>query len=367
MSEQTLQDQLTEVENKLAMENQKGAEKNPTIVAGLERQQSDLIKSIEQTEQDQAAQLRIQTETKEVEYFLDNLEFNGITMRELFMDEQRYQFGRIAVQAKLIEFVERYNDEIKIIQIEHKEFERAAADRELQLQRQNDELQKITADKHKELEDSVRIYEEMSVKINSLERELSDIESKRDAAVSKADGLELLVSEKQAQIDILREESFVGARNVPNVINLESQKQQMQALAEQIKANRIRIYDVVPDNEINPRSYTAKRCDNGEEVTYNWTQERNYTIEKDEALVSQFRQQHAQGPVQDNPLDETNVAVEVVTPALPEVTFPPNFQVPSGSEVDRDTTVQSGNETVEERLAALEAHVFGFVKGQEVA
>lgn len=358
MNEKTLQEQLDEVNAKLSAEKDLGSQKDAEKIAVLEQQQADILKAIMDAtqatalaDQEQAIQLKIESETREVEYFLDNLEFDGVGMRELFVNEERYQLGRIVVQGKLIEFIEKYNDQIKIIQIENN-----------QLQRQYDSLSSE--------------YDKLVIEIGQVGNKLSeaiaraeDAESKRDAAVAKADGMEILVQEKQAQIDILRTENAVGAVNAPYVVDLEARREEARAIAESIKASRIKVYDVTPDNVINPKNYTAKRVDNDEEVTYNWTQEKKYEV-MDTEQVLQFRNEHAQ----ENNLPDLTlvnpVISEVVAPDITVTAEQFRSGMDSAQEDENVSQMDSGGAEVsgyaqgmapsaqlENRIAALEADV----------
>jgi hypothetical protein len=280
------------------------------------------IAAIEEAEQNEAAQkVVIQEATQKADYFLDNLVVEGLTMSQLSASDEAYQLLRMAVQSKIVELEGQAVNDLKLLELSHKEELRAAEDRELQLQRQNDELQK-------EINDGIKTTLELVGKLkkeqeNGTEQALlrKDAESKRDAAMAKVDGLELLVSEKQAQIDILRTENAVGASKAPYVIDMEVQRAQMKELADQIKASRIHVYDVKPDNDINPKNYTAKRADNDQEVSYNWTQRNKYIELKDEEEVNRFRQQHAEQSAVSNPTLDPAYQIQPIA----EVTAPESF------------------------------------------
>ena len=181
--------------------------------------------------------------------------------------------------------------------------------------------------------------------------ELSDLQSKLSNAASEIDRL-------NSHVDDLRKEIAVGARNAYTVIDSEEQGKQMKELADRIKASRIHVYDVVPDSEINAKNYTAKRADNGEEVTYNWTQAKNYIEIKDAAEVERFREQFSnQNAVQDSTLgnDEIpNVTQEETFPTIPSA-IAPEINVPAEIQLVVSAPTDSGQgQTVEERFEAIE-------------
>jgi hypothetical protein len=343
--DKTLQEQLTGVEALLEQEKAKGPQKDADVIARLEQQQADVLLKMDaekaKVEQEAAQKVVIQTATVDAAYFLDNLVIEGLTMRQLTAGESEYQMLRIGVQSELISRAEKLAG----------------------LQKMIDSLAKVN--------------EQMSMEHGKLILDKEDAESKRDAAMAKVDGLELLVSEKQAQIDILRNEIAVGAQQAYKVVDLDAQAQQMKELADKIKASRIHVYDVVPDNDINPKNFTAKRVDNGESITYNWTQENNYIVLKDEAEVSRFRDQHATQAAAE-PVAETAVQ-DTTLVTIPEALHVSEGNIPSQTEVPTPDTVASGvsstdgksGETVtaeqlETRLAQF-AVEHGLVQQQAVA
>jgi hypothetical protein len=377
--EKTLRDQLVDVENALEAEKQKGAQKDQDEVTRLETKQAELLTAIMDEEQEAVAMVKIETDTLEITSFLDTLVIEGLPMRELTAGENEYQMLRIAVETKLIEQSVKAASEVKLINLQHQEDLRAAADRELQLKRQNDELQaKIEAEMKQAQDDAVE-YSNLLQQIAKLELDKQDADSKRDAAVRDKESLEELLAEKQNHIETLRAEIAVGAVRATQVID---QSAQLKEIADKIKASRIHVYDVVPDNEYAPKNFTAKRTDNGKEVSYNWTQARNYIVVTDEEEVSRFRTEHAtQSVVSDSALDETAVnleepealqMVEEATTPLSEETFRPEEVQTVPDPMDRDSVVsESYAETVSrqefETLKGKVEHLYRVANISEVA
>jgi hypothetical protein len=325
----------TEIKEQLLLEtiesnNQKIIQNasNESKVRAIESENKMLKAELEQirnsqTEQVAAQQIRFEAVAAEASYFLDNLIIEGLTMRELCADDPQYQMLRIAVQTKIISLSE---DNSKLV----------------------GDIQAEEAEKQRQLRSELA----------QSKLETADYQSKLKAATDEIVRLEW-------HVDDLRKEIAVGARNAYKVTDVE-QSEQLKQLAEQIKASRIHVFDVVPDSEINPKNYTAKRVDNGDVVSWNWTQSKNYVEVKDEAEAARFRLQFAnQEALQDISLgNETPVDVvqEDIFPEIPSA-IAPEINVPGEIQVAIPAPADGGQgQTVEERLSALEAHVFGYVK-----
>lgn len=351
---QTLQQQLDEVEALITAEKAKGANKDQAVLDGLEQRQAVILMQMDdakvKAEQEQAAQLRIQDATEQAAYFLDNLVIEGMTMRELCAGEAEYQVLKISVQNKIINMAEESSRLLAESQAED-------AARQNELKKQNEILQKKVEEESKEAAEDHETIRQLRSDLAQSQLESKDFESKLKNATAEIDRL-------NSQVDDLRKEIAVGARNAYKVTDVE-QTQQLKQLADQIKASRIHVYDVTPDSEINPKNYTAKRADTGEEVTYNWTQSKNYIEIKDAAEVERFRNEHTSNQEANA---DSSLGHEETPNVTPEVTFPevPTAQapvIPGEIQVVVPTPELSGQgQTVEERLSALEAHVFGYVK-----
>jgi hypothetical protein len=147
-------------------------------------------------------------------------------------------------------------------------------------------------------------------------------------------------------------------RGAISVVDTEQQKAEMEALAEKIKADKT-IYDLVPDQTINPKNYTAKLASNGETITFNWTQKNSFIIIVDPNEVEQFRTKYAEKyNLSDIPLDGGNVEDEVKKPV--EIPFP----TADGALQLGNSTSEKGGESetqaapvTEARFAALQERV----------
>lgn len=106
-----------------------------------------------------------------------------------------------------------HNAELTELATAHREELRIETSRTLQLKLQNEGLQTKWELQEVELDD-------LQSALNHMRVERDDALSKRDAAVREKEGLELLVSEKQEQIDKLRDEIAIGAVAAVNVTNI---------------------------------------------------------------------------------------------------------------------------------------------------
>jgi hypothetical protein len=252
---ETLQAQLQKVTDQLAQLDPNNRD-NLVEIAGLEQKKAVLIMKMEDSkaqEEQQAAQMvRIQAQEEKVESIVlpQNINFN-----EAFDDPRANEIIIEVVKDYQRKANAEHNAEIEGLIAQHREDLRAAADRELQLKRQNDELQAL-------LEIEERANDENLSFIAQLKIERDDAYAKRDAAVSKAEGLELLLAEKEAHIQTLRDEAAIGASRTINVTAIEASDRLSQLVKESAaeKANRalarwadvIEVKPVVVDPPIMP-------------------------------------------------------------------------------------------------------------------
>jgi hypothetical protein len=177
----------------------------------------------------------------------------------------------------------------------------------------------------KDSEDSDQVIESLRLQLSQAVIERDDAFAKRDAAVEEK-------KQRDAQ----------ESADLQKMIADEQAEKERKAAEDRAKRT---VYDVVPDNDINPKNYTAKLASTGETVTFNWTQKNFYTVLTDEAEVSQFRAQHAEQSAVPDPALDTPVDVPTI-PAIPEVTAPeaqfPKDPVQSGNEVDTGTSSTDG-------------------------
>ncbi len=277
--------------------------------------------------QEQAAQVRIQDATEQAAYFLDNLVIEGLTMRELCVDEPQYQMLRIAVQNKIINLAEDNSRNISEIQAEEAEQQR-----------------------------------KLRTELAQSQAETADYQSKLKNATDEITRLE-------GHIDDLRKEIAVGARNAYKVTDVD-QSEQLKQLAEEIKASRIKITGR-DYTDYTRKTYKATLMQDlpsegkvfGDQIEFPTMYAGKYT-EVTAAEAEQFRAERAsnQTTLPDSPLGNEETP-NVTPPTTPEVTFPelpsaipPN--IPGEVPVVVPTPESSGQgRTVEERVEALERRV----------
>lgn len=272
------------------------------------------LKTQEQLEQEKAQREqehldRIKVVADKTVDELDKVKVSGLTIRQLCAGDQQYAFLKMAIQEMIGAEVEALSKQIFDLQEENSTITREAKEEqqrltlELTTAKENLTLTNLTI---KDLYDQLNTANEMR----------KDAEAKRDNAVREMESYKLLAEEKDQQIDMLRKEMAVGARNAYKVIDgelLAQKKKEMDALAAKIKASLIPIYN---KQQVDRSTYAAINAKTGEEITFNWTQENKY-YEVDEAQVEQFRQQYQaeQSAVPNLPLDAGQVPA-IEPPAL---------------------------------------------------
>jgi hypothetical protein len=163
-----------------------------------EMQKSDLKKDLETALAEEA---RTQSQTEAVESITLPLDFN-----DLFENPLANEMIIEVVKQFQIQAYANHNAELEQIKSSYEGRLRGADEREAQLQRQNGELQNaIEAERQQSMLDA-KEHAELMQQIAQLGLEKQDAESKRDAAVSEKEGIELLLTEKQAQIEQLRQD-----------------------------------------------------------------------------------------------------------------------------------------------------------------
>lgn len=184
---------------------------------------------------------RVQVQEEKVESISLPYDFN-----EVFDDPRANEMiSELIKEYKRADYAE-HNTELTQMVTEHREELRAAADRELQLKRQNDELQAKYEETYAKLGNTSKMFAELETEHNKLRDdyqgvvlEREDALSKRDAAVREKEGIETLLTEKQEHIDKLRDEIAIGAKAAINVMNI-SPTDRLAALVEQSKSAKIK-------------------------------------------------------------------------------------------------------------------------------
>jgi hypothetical protein len=236
----TLAEQLKALKGKLNAENDLGGQRDMTKIAELEQQIADLNIQILAENQAQEAEVRVQEQAERLGSIKLPYDFS-----EVFGDPRANEIVIELIKEFQVEANEEYNEKLKGINADHLEELRAATDRELQLKRQNDDLQVKWEETFAKLGSTSRLFTELETAHNNMVGELQqsnlerdDALAKRDAAVAKADGIELLLSEKDEHINKLREEIAIGAKAAINVTHIPG-TDRLAALVEQSKSAKI--------------------------------------------------------------------------------------------------------------------------------
>jgi predicted MPP superfamily phosphohydrolase len=278
--------------------------------------ESEIAAMETQAEQEAAQQVRIQAQEEKVATITLPFDFN-----ELYGDTTANESIIEVVQIFLRSANDEHNSEIAQLTDAHKEEIRASGEREVQLKRQNDELNLILDNANgaievvnEQLAEEKAAHDEVLKMLNETKLRLNDAESKRDAAVRDKEAAESLLAEKQAHIDTLRAEIAVGAKNAINVTNI-NPSDRLAALVEQSKNAKIKsAQDLALENDV---PFRGKVLVDG-------------VVAPPIAL---------EVPTFPNQADNTSHQLDQTGPSPipadhPEVTFPTDFPVQSGNEVD---------------------------------
>ncbi|WP_229729640.1 hypothetical protein [Paenibacillus silvae] len=216
-----------------------------------------------QTEIDFLEQQHVEEAQQEVAYIMDNLDLEGVTMREMFKNESTesaeaaYQVVKIAVQNALLQRDEHWMTEVKDLR------ERLAAE---------------TASKdaaQSAADEAGEANAKLVTEIRDVRMELEDTASKRDAAVNQLEEAKAEIARLNSHIDDLRQQLAVGAANAVKVIDAGDA---MAAWKEQKKREeeaKPAIYDIQPmDNR--GANFKAKLAATDEEITFNYLEKGKY-------------------------------------------------------------------------------------------
>ncbi|WP_340389546.1 hypothetical protein [Paenibacillus sp. FSL E2-0151] len=311
------QERIGQLRYELNSERQRGAMADAGKIVDIEEE----IAYLEQQNVEESQQ--------EVAYIMDNMDLDGVTMRDMFKNdtpesaESSYQVVRIVVQNTLLQRDEHWMVQIKDLQ-ERLAAETAAKD---VAQAKADEAGEANAKLVTELRD--------------VRSELLDAESKRDAAVAQLEEVKAEVRQKESHIDDLRQQIAVGAVQATKVIDVGDA---MAAWKEQKKREeeaKPAIYDVEWAND-KRSTYTAKLAATDKVITFNYLEKGKYReVSAEEA--PQFRISFEEPERVDEDLARTNDVEE-----SGELTPPWGYP-------EEDTAEITTNGLAEEQLAGSSA------------
>ena len=282
-----LQEQLNDVQARMTAEKEKGLDRNPQLIAELEREEADLLKQIMDEEKDrewleQQKQIqqehveRVEQSTAEIANILDGLVIEGLRMPQLTSDEKSYQLLSIAVQKLCAGQADKFSRAIVEMQEQHAEGRRAWDDRETQLQRQIEYLQ-----------DQIKLVGEDR---DQMKRERDDFQKKLSNAAEELRLEQEETKRLSAKVEEMQVEAAIGVRGQINSINTDEQIRQ---LAEEIKNSRIKVTGIRWEDEIRKTHKLAERADTGEMIRFHYFEEGKYLeVDTEEAAAEaeRFRQ-----------------------------------------------------------------------------
>lgn len=310
------QERIEQLRYELSIERQRGAMADAGKIEDIERQVAEL-------EQERAEETQ-----QEVAFIMDNLNLDGVTMREMFKNESvesaeaAYQVVRIAVQNTLLQRDEQWMTEVKDLR-ERLASETAAKD-----------VARAEADV------SGEANAKLVTDIRDLRAELEDTQSKRDAAVLQLDEYKAEVTRLNGHVDDLRQQIAVGAANAVKVIDTGDAMNAYKELKKREEEAKPAIYDVewVDDKR---STYTAKLAATDEVITFNYLEKGKYReVSAEEApqfRIAEESQRVDADLAQPNDVEEGN-----------DLT-PPTWQFPEGEEAAAEESTT--DRLAEEQLA----------------
>lgn len=330
----TLQEQLQAVKDQLSQLDGNNRD-HLADISKLTAKETELTNQIALEE---AEQQRILVQEEKVESI--SLPYN---FSEVFDDPRADEMIIELIKEFQRKAYAEHNQEVSELVAAHREELTKSADRELELKRQIDELSVNLEGARKEHITLDTEITELEQKIVSLHYELSDAESKRDAAVAEKEGIETLLVEKQSHIDKLRDEIAIGAVAAVNVVEI-SPTDRLAKLIEESKQAKVKsAVDIALENTV---PFRGKVIPEGQVVAQ---------LNAPEAATFQIVDQTG------NPISGVDTTESVSVPAEDQVAFREEGEVhPEPSTVDQGNSgVEVAGKTLEERVKALELHVFG--------
>ncbi|WP_213527458.1 hypothetical protein [Paenibacillus cisolokensis] len=201
---------------------------------------------------------------------------------------------------------------------------------------------------------------ELRRKNAELEYALEDMTVKRDAAAEQLQEAQVEIKRLNDQVQELRTEIAIGARNAVKVVET-NVTANLSELMRQYKESRPAIYDLEALDGKRSQ-YKAKLAETGEEITFGYLELGKYrevSAEEAESFRNQHKAQKAQ--LEADNTNDTALGGDLTPPA---VTFPADSETAAGELAQGNTNGEVATAaTLEERVARLEAAVFGKVGG----
>lgn len=328
-------ERMEQLKYELSTEMQRGALQDHAKVEELRQQIQACEKELETEERKKAHEQRVEESHNEIAYILDELNVEGVSMRQLCNSEEAYQILRIAVQQTMSDRDEARLREIAALQTNHQEYVQSLLQLKENMERDLDEVHEVNATLRKML--------------TNTKMELEDTEKKRDAAAKEIDRL-------NSHIDDLRKEAAVGAKEAVKVIDT-NMNSNLADMVKKWKDSRPAIYAVQPLDNRGSR-FRATMAETGEEIEYGYLDAGKYReVNAEEAET--FRRE-----AEERKRDNENTSLEqsdIPAPVIPSVDC-----TADGLDEEHVSVEVAGEEdqNIIKRLEALEIAVFGFKNGE---
>lgn len=322
--------QLAAVEQQLADEKAKGAERNNALISDLEHKQAEILLMMDEAAKKAEVQAAVQTNQTEMADSLTNIDLGDGETASM------YDYTTTPEAADLL--MAYINDRVAVI-TEKAEIQAQAYKQELQAAQQ----------KISDAEARATVAEQES---SQKDLTIADLESKRDAAAAQ-------ITEKDEEIARLSKENAELRDNVvkPTATNITAN---LKELADKAKAARPKIYDVKWHDEPRRTQYIAKLAATGEDIVFKRLELGKYNvITEEEALQFRTSQPSENEPAQTEPV-QTDVTPDIPLdngvdspPSPPEV--PNNDNTVEEHPVHGEVAPETGS--LEDRVSALEARI----------
>ncbi|GAB7057369.1 hypothetical protein JCM16163A_41180 [Paenibacillus sp. YK5] len=324
-----LEQQLTEAEERKQQYGGQDIAQYQKAVDDANNISAKLAQLREELAAEQESEQRVQQQEEKIASIELPYDFN-----EIFDNSSANDVIAEVVQTFLRDAVKEHNEEIEKLHQLYKEQLRAAGDRELQLQRQNEELQARVSEINSQLTDALD-------KNATLIFEKQDAEDKRDNAVAQLEQANAEIERLNGHIDDLRKDQAVGVRNGYKVIDSNSSLDELVA-----KAKEAKIKSAAELALEQPYGFRGKIT--LPEIRQNQETDRG----------SSFRIEDTATYPEHNWIS----APKVDAPVTGEQFQVPTLDLPEAGPIEIPTQQPNGEvvaKTVEERLEALERAVFG--------
>jgi len=262
-----------------------------------------------------------------VESEFNNIAGQGVTLREIVVSEDAYQL--ISIHMKQLA-VGMANENAALIHSYKSEI--------ASLEQVVSELSKIRAE-----------AEALHAENIELGEKVSDLTAKRDAAATELEAVKAENARLKEDAAKLREQ--LEKRN-----NFPRGEVDTTTLAERLKAQRKTIYDVVPDREMNPRSYTAKLADTHETIEIPHFGLAGYNILEGEELARFQAEQEAKKHAAEVE-EPVQLAPSLDMPKPPQDAEVPAYPVSGEVAPETATVTREEFEALKQQVNALEQRV----------